>query len=442
MTNWERLVPGIGAAQAHRFFVDPYRPSLIYLLDESHVKRSDDGGKSWHVDSSLEKQLSCGGRIPIERRETSGESDQFVEVVLSDMQFDPQLSLTRFAVGEGGAFFTNDGVNWNRLLDTGAMPGRPTNCYYDCVSNPCERALYVAFAGRSLVKISPLPWGALQAPDPNLWSTNQIVQGHQSKSTPAVAVFQGLMHMVRNDGQSNALIWTTSADGLHWAPGQTIPGQNSEVGASIAEFGGVLHMVYLRDSSNDIWWSTNDGTGWTDRGQIPGQLSQTLPAVVSFHGELFMVHTDDTNHLLMWKLVGNNWVKKIGIKGQLSRSPVTLAVFQEKIHMAHLGDSSNEIWWSVFDGAGWWSRTMIRCQKSQSAPALATHNGLLHMVHQGDGSNSIWWSLYDGDEWTPNVSVPGQTSKTTAALCETTDQSKLAMLQLADSSDEIWFSAV
>jgi len=64
------------------------------------------------------------------------------------------------------------------------------------------------------------------------------------------------------------------------------------------------------------------------------------------------------------------------------------------------------------------------------------------MVHQGDGSNSMWWSLYDGDEWTPNVMVPGQTSKTTAALCETTDQSQLAMLHLGESSDEIWFSAV
>ena len=151
--GWEKLVPGTDASQARRFFVNPYNPSLIYLLDNKNVRRSDDGGKTWPVDASLENQLTCGGLIPIDRPDTG----EFVDVVLTDMQFDPLNPLTRFAVGEGGAFFTNDGVNWDRLLDSGALSGRPTNCYYDSVSNPSERALYVALAGRSLVKISPLP---------------------------------------------------------------------------------------------------------------------------------------------------------------------------------------------------------------------------------------------------------------------------------------------
>jgi hypothetical protein len=43
---------------------------------------------------------------------------------------------------------------------------------------------------------------------------------------------------------------------------------------------------------------------------------------------------------------------------------------------------------------------------------------------------------------TPNVTIPGQKSKTTAALCETPDQSKLVMLDLGDSSNRIRFSAV
>ena len=453
MPDWEQLVPGNGAAQAQRFFVDPYRPSLIYLLDEKDVKRSVDGGKTWQVDANLQRQLTCGGRIPVDRRELSGERDKFVEVVLTDMQFDPYHSRVRFAVGEGGAFFTNDGVNWNRLLDTGALPGRPTNCYYDWVSNPCERALYVAFAGRSLVKISPLPWGALQAPDPNAWSSNVVIQGHQSRSTPAVALFQGIMHMVRNDGDSSALVWSTSADGLNWDTGETIPGQKSGAGASIAEFGGMLHMVHLGESSNDIWWSTNDGSGWTDNIQIPGQLSQTIPALVSFNGKLFMVHTGGSSHeIWISKFDGNSWTKNTVIKGQLSQSPVKLAAFQNKIHMVHLGDSSNDIWWSVFDpvpppdgtpdDGSWWSNTRIRCQLSESVPALAVHNGLLHMVHQGDGSNSMWWSVYDGDEWTHDMTIPGQESQMTAALCETPDHSQLVMLHLGSSSNEIWFSAV
>jgi hypothetical protein len=78
-------------------------------------------------------------------------------MILTDMQFDPSNPLVRFAVGQGGAFYTNDGVNWIRLLHTGAMAGRPANCYYDWITNPDDPALYVSFAGRSLVKISDLP---------------------------------------------------------------------------------------------------------------------------------------------------------------------------------------------------------------------------------------------------------------------------------------------
>jgi hypothetical protein len=48
-------------------------------------------------------------------------------------------------------------VNWTRLLRTGALAGRPANCYFDGISNLGDPALYVAFAGRSLVKITDLP---------------------------------------------------------------------------------------------------------------------------------------------------------------------------------------------------------------------------------------------------------------------------------------------
>jgi hypothetical protein len=151
--SWQKLVPSIDAAQARRFFVSPYNPDLVYILDVKNLRRSDDGGKTWQEDMSLENQLTSANAIPIDRQD----SGEFVDLVLTDMQFDPHDPLRRFAVGEGGAFFTTDGVNWNRLLDTVALPGRPTNCYYDSISDPSSQALYVAFAGRSLLKIGPLP---------------------------------------------------------------------------------------------------------------------------------------------------------------------------------------------------------------------------------------------------------------------------------------------
>src|SRR5438067_13182620 len=104
-------------------------------------------------------------------------------------------------------FFTMDGVNWNRLLDATAFPGRPANCYYDFTSDPCRRALYVGLTPRGVVKLSPLPWGSLQAPDPEAWTTNEKIPGKKTRSRPTVAVFQNMLVMVRLDDSSDGMSW-------------------------------------------------------------------------------------------------------------------------------------------------------------------------------------------------------------------------------------------
>jgi hypothetical protein len=165
MAAWQQLVPGGGASRAWRFFVDPYAPSVVYLLDDQHVRRSADGGVTWQVDSSLEQQLTSGGSIPVGRNEDADGVGDHYDVVLSDMQFDPFQPQRRFAVGLGGAFMTTDGVTWSRLLDTWNRRGRPANCYFDWISQPSNPALYVSFAGRGIVKIAG--FGSAEAARPS-----------------------------------------------------------------------------------------------------------------------------------------------------------------------------------------------------------------------------------------------------------------------------------
>jgi hypothetical protein len=157
MPAWQMIVPGGGASQAIRFFVNPYNPALVYIVDKNNVMRSDDGGVTWQTDMGLEQQLTCGGRIPFGRTGNEDGIGDFLDVLLTDMQFDPRNPRRRFAVGLAGAFMTRDGgVSWQRLLDTGALRGRPSNCYFDFISDPVNPALYVSFAGRSIVKVTDL----------------------------------------------------------------------------------------------------------------------------------------------------------------------------------------------------------------------------------------------------------------------------------------------
>jgi hypothetical protein len=139
-------------AQARRFFASPYDSTLIYLVDTNQIKVSYDGGRSWSEDSQLQALATWGGLIPAGRGEDATGQGDHLDMVLTDMQFDPYSQLHIFAVGEGGAFVRN-GPTWVQLLDSQALPGRPANCYYDQFSTLGQKALYVAFAGRSLVKI-------------------------------------------------------------------------------------------------------------------------------------------------------------------------------------------------------------------------------------------------------------------------------------------------
>ena len=162
---WKQLVPAppipvksVGVSSATRFFVHPYQPNIIYVLDIDHVKRSDNGGATWVVDQNLETQLTWNHQIAISSQaDPLGSLDNF-DLVLTDMRFEPDVPHLRFAVGVGGAFMTIDGVTWTRLLHTAALPGRPSSCYYDPISEPGSPALYVACAGRSLLKITDLPF--------------------------------------------------------------------------------------------------------------------------------------------------------------------------------------------------------------------------------------------------------------------------------------------
>src|SRR5215831_13126096 len=81
--------------------------------------------------------------------------------VLVDMKFDPVITQAAIAVGVGGAFQTIDGVNWTRLLHTAALAGRPSSCYLDSISQ-ATATFYVAFGGRSLVKIPGLVLTVIQ----------------------------------------------------------------------------------------------------------------------------------------------------------------------------------------------------------------------------------------------------------------------------------------
>ena len=159
-SGWRVVVPAgaNGPSRARRFFVDPFRPSTLYVLGTDRVWRSDDGGGSWVADAALEAQLTEGGAFPVALTSESSSA----QALLRDMVFDRNDPNWRVAVGPAGVFLTLDGLTWRHLLLSSAAGLRPNNAVYDDVSTPCARMLYVSTSNRGVLRLGPLPpdWGA------------------------------------------------------------------------------------------------------------------------------------------------------------------------------------------------------------------------------------------------------------------------------------------
>jgi photosystem II stability/assembly factor-like uncharacterized protein len=148
-TQWNPVVPsfvGSPVYLAEQWFVDPYDPDLIYVLDVEGVKLSFDGGGTWYLDTPLTTAVTGGGLLTISPS------------LLQDMHFCHEEPQTRFAMGTAGVFCTMDwGESWFSVLNSIAFPGRPESGFFDPVSDPNDRAFYVECESRSVLRIGGLP---------------------------------------------------------------------------------------------------------------------------------------------------------------------------------------------------------------------------------------------------------------------------------------------
>lgn len=149
-TAWNMIVPNntltTPVRSALRWFVDPYEPATIYVLDKDGVKVSADGGNSWFLDAHFTRAITADRKLTISAS------------LLQNMLFMRGERQTRFAFGTAGVFWTdNFGIEWLTVLNSIALPGRPESGFFDPLSNQSDRGLYVECEGRSVLRIAGIP---------------------------------------------------------------------------------------------------------------------------------------------------------------------------------------------------------------------------------------------------------------------------------------------
>jgi len=160
--QWVQIVPGgpsgRSATAAGRFFVDPYNPDLIYIFDTDRIRISLDGGASWVDDPNLTRAMTGNGRLGFSP----------ASAFLSDMLFVRSNRSRRFALGGAGVMMTDNGIDWQCLLNSIALPSLPQSAFYEGVSDPSNPALYVMADGRGIMRLDLWPPPEQPPPGPHV----------------------------------------------------------------------------------------------------------------------------------------------------------------------------------------------------------------------------------------------------------------------------------
>lgn len=150
------LIPAQGASMAARYFVNPYDPTDIYIVEPSSSVDSTTGhlipagvkrwiGGRWVLDQALTVAASSNGRFTMD-------CNSFPSCLINDMIFVPGEH-TRFIAGKAGVFYSLDAITWRRLFTTEEIPSVPSSLAFD----KYVRSLYVGLNGRGVIRFDQIP---------------------------------------------------------------------------------------------------------------------------------------------------------------------------------------------------------------------------------------------------------------------------------------------
>jgi hypothetical protein len=211
LPDWQEITftTSAGTMFALGFFVDPYRPQKLYVIDRTSaaIHRSDNGGTTWLRDDSMTAAVTDNGAFDI----PLSDSYYDTESIVNDMLFDPEDEGRRFAVAYSGAFYTVDGLHWGRMMTTTALPQHSQMATLDTLSDPCNHALYVATGGRGVLRLKPLPV-AIRQVDVSRITGRRVVGPVTSWQTPNGPLL--VEHLAGRDAAGHLLVfwWSPAHD--------------------------------------------------------------------------------------------------------------------------------------------------------------------------------------------------------------------------------------
>lgn len=223
-------------------------------------------------------------------------------------------------------------------------------------------------------------WWTVYQPDGNSWSEPRQIPNQWSSGSPAVAVFNNLVHMVYRDAQG-AYMWHTSFDGNGWSTPRRMADNYTSVGAALAVFDNRLYCVYRSQGSDgQLYATTYNGSGnsgsWSPGQALSGgNYSGGEPALAVYDGQLHCVYFENRRQFApLWhtRLSGTRWEAPREVDhGQATADGVGLAVYNNRLYCGYRdAGGGQELWTTYWNGRVWSRGERIGEHRSHQGPAL------------------------------------------------------------------------
>lgn len=268
------------------------------------------------------------------------------------------------------------------------------------------------------------------------WSRPIAIPNQTSKTTSALALIQGRLHLIHL-GESSNQLWHSTWDGARWSDNVRI-GKESNGRVALTNNGLLVYRdpQRLPDGDYGFVYSVFQG-GWSTSRPLPDKMtSPDSPAAVSTStGETVVRQVPFQDYLMSYstyRLTGSGTLAPDSDGSRLGEYSARVPAL-----------ASNGYGWDIiytYRGGNdlWHGGRAIPNQSTRDTPAAAYHKGVLHMVHLGSGSERIWHSTFVNGGWTPNVAIPDHLSNKPPAMCSAPDG--LHMVHKGAGSDRIWHS--
>ncbi|MBI5894884.1 MAG: hypothetical protein HZB24_02330 [Desulfobacterales bacterium] len=196
--------------------------------------------------------------------------------------------------------------------------------------------LHVVHGGKNSDAIWHARWDGRQ------WSTN-LVSNLPGRGTPALAVFQGKLHMVYKG--DNDTLWHATSEGRNWTSRGRIADQKSQYNPSMAVYpfgnpftGQAGEMLWMwhgggsKDTKRDVWFSFFDGSSWNDDVKMTGVSENTLG--LCMHDRYLYRSSVYASGVNIMEFVGNSGWRPMETvpQGAKSTTPVSLVTDGDRLY--------------------------------------------------------------------------------------------------------------